>query len=108
MNQYYKLDENKNAISCSQEDWAHQKQGMYGSEFKHVAKETVNDMWISTVWLGLNHAYPGDEKPKIFETMILNEKKREWLDYEEHYSTWQEALDGHRRAVQWVKEGCNE
>ena len=56
---------------------------------------------ISTVWLGLNHQY-GDGPPLIFETMISGGS----LDqYQERYSTKNEALIGHKRAVKFARLG---
>ena len=40
--------------------------------------------------------------------MIKNQTDGCWLDYQERYATWKEAEEGHKRAVQWVKEGCKE
>jgi hypothetical protein len=53
---------------------------------------------ISTVFLGLDHSY-GEGPPLLFETMIFPS----WTNYEEEYcerySTWDEAVAGHERAV---------
>ena len=36
-------------------------------EYKRVAETTLEDgTWISTVWLGLDHAWGGDGDPLIF------------------------------------------
>jgi len=67
---------------------------------KKVAYDEVGDVGISTVWLGLNHQF-GDGPPLIFETMVFNGP----LDQEqERYSTEAEALAGHTRMVERVKE----
>ena len=39
---------------------------------------------------------------------MIRDQSEGWLDYQERYSTYDEALKGHERAVQWVKDGCNE
>lgn len=61
-----------------------------------------NGMFVSTVWLGLNHAYGGG-KPLIFETMVFGVKcpwKKHSTDYEqERYSTEADALEGHEKYV---------
>lgn len=51
---------------------------------------------VSTVWLGLNHAYD-DGPPIIFETMIFDGPMAEYCD---RYSTEEQALAGHAFAVQ--------
>ena len=53
---------------------------------------------ISTVWLGLDHSFGylyGEHVPLIFETMIFG---GEHDQYQERYSTEEQALDGHARA----------
>ena len=102
---YYKLDENKNAVPCSPMEWGKCREEMFKCKTKHVAEKTIGDYWISTVWLGLDHQW-GNGKPLLFETMISN--KGEWEDYCDRYSTWIEAEEGHKRAVEWVKNGCKE
>ena len=51
---------------------------------------------ISTVFLGLNHAY-GDYTPLIFETMCFGEG--EYDQWQESYATKAEAESGHLRAI---------
>lgn len=107
---YYRLDENKNAIPCTKREWENQREEMRKNDSIHVARDKINNKWISTVWLGLNHNFidEDDNRPHIFETMILDEEKDEWMNYEERYSTWAEAEEGHKKALQWVKDGCKE
>lgn len=50
---------------------------------------------VSTVWLGLNHAF-GDRPPLIFETMIINSPRNE---NQYRYSTEKEAIEHHERLV---------
>lgn len=103
---YFKLDENKNAVPCSHMEWAEQqREDMRGSNTKHIAQETVDDKWVSTVWLGLNHNWFDIGPPLIFETMVFEHKDYGHQIYCERYSTWQQAEEGHKRAVKWVKNG---
>lgn len=83
------------------EEW----KGLYRGE-RHVAVETVDEHWISTVWLGHDPGWPGwgEGPPLIFETMIFGGAfdKEMW-----HYSTEAEARVGHAAAVKRVRErGC--
>jgi hypothetical protein len=107
MNNYYKLDENKNAIPCSCREWADQLEQMSKDNNKHIADETIDGKRISTVWLGLNHNI-NDRTPHIFETMVFNGDDYGHDIYCDRYSTYQEAEEGHKKAVQWVKDGCKE
>jgi len=50
---------------------------------------------VSTVWLGLDHNYSPAGPPLIFETMIFG---GEHDQYQERYSTKEEAIEGHKKA----------
>lgn len=75
--------------------------GFNDEEEKRVALDHVGDVMISTVCLGLDHRFVGTGPPIIFETMIFDSEELE--DYQERYSTEEEALEGHNRAVEMVK-----
>jgi len=73
-----------------------------------VKQEIVKDAWISTVFLSLDHSWiPGP--PILFETMIFG---GEYDGYQDRYSTWDEAEEGHRKVVNLVEtkllNGSNE
>ena len=60
-----------------------------------IGSDHVGDVWVSTVWLGLNHSWwPGP--PLIFETMVFGGPDNEEM---ERYATKEAALAGHDR---WV------
>ena len=71
----------------------------FGTADRRVAKTKVGKVEVSTAFLGLNHAFGGG-KPILFETMIFGGK---YNDYQERYSTWEEAEVGHKKAVAKVK-----
>lgn len=64
-----------------------------------VAKETVGDSDISTVFLGLDHSF-SDSQPLLFETLVFGGKLADEMD---RYSTWDEAVSGHKAMVERVK-----
>lgn len=68
---------------------------------RHVAKDDVGKIRVSTVFLGIDHNFAGGT-PILFETMIFGSKKHE--GYQERYCTWQEAEEGHKRALKLVKQ----
>lgn len=80
-------------------------------------KTEVGKYTISTVDLGLDHNIFG-EKPLYYETMIfLTEnfgksfdelKPNAFEDYQERYSTEEEAREGHKNAVEIVKKYIEE
>lgn len=69
-------------------------------------KSYVDDYYISTVDLGIDHNF-GVGKPLYYETMVF--KKDSWSDlYMERYSTEKEAKKGHKKAIKYVKEHIEE
>ena len=65
----------------------------------HVARTTIGKIFVSTVFLGLNHNF-GMGKPLLFETMIFGGKHD---GYQDRYSTWKEAEKGHKKALELLK-----
>ena len=62
---------------------------------RRVAEDYIGDVHISTVWLGLDHAFFGGA-PLIFETMIVGGPHDQFQD---RYSTEAQALEGHANAL---------
>lgn len=85
--------------------------------YRRVAESNVGFYWVSTVWLGINHAFD-DGPPVIFETMIFSRADRELNDiagqrglaghYQERYRTEAKALAGHARIVAALEAGTLE
>jgi hypothetical protein len=62
-----------------------------------VAKTTVREgVDVSTVFLGLDHRFFGDGPPILWETMIFG---GEHDQYQDRYSSLEDAKAGHERAV---------
>lgn len=70
----------------------------YETADRHVARDIVNDVTVSTVFLGIDHSFGRDE-PVLFETMIFGGPHDE---YQRRYCTWDEAEAGHRKALALV------
>ncbi len=70
-----------------------------GDESNIVKRDYIGEVCISTVFLGLNHNW-AEGTPILFETMIFG---GEHANYQERYSTWEEAEIGHQKAVNLVK-----
>ena len=58
---------------------------------RHVARDERDGVVVSTVFLGLNHAF-GPGQPLLFETMIFGGPSDQ---DQARYSTWAEATAGH-------------
>lgn len=65
-----------------------------------VARTQIQDAMISTVFLGLDHAWGGGS-PVLFETMIFGGKHD---DYQDRYTSLEEAMFGHEYAVGLVQK----
>lgn len=73
--------------------------------YRRVAETTIaDDVWVSTVWLGLNHNFWGGP-PLIFETMVFDQGANHdgfsaVLDeFSLRYSTESDARLGHEQVV---------
>ncbi len=74
---------------------------------RQIADDTIDGVRISTVFLGLDHAYPfsvlkAPVVPVLYETMIFGGEHNE---YQERYTTRTKALAGHDRVVAAVRAG---
>jgi hypothetical protein len=68
------------------------------SRYKAVAQENINDIYVSTTFLGLDHGY-GSQYPVLWETMIFG---GEHDQYQERYISLEAAQRGHKRAVEML------
>jgi len=94
---WYILDENNLPIKVSvfdAVDWLENN-----DDKVRLKQEHIGDIYISTVFLGLDHAFNG-EIPLLWETMIFGGENDQ---YQERYSSYEDALDGHQKAVELVK-----
>lgn len=95
---FYKLDEDKNPVECTMDEWAK----LYnGDELRLVGSDTINNHFVSTVFLGIDYSCM-DIKPLLFETMIFGPLIEG--EYQERYATWNDAIKGHKRAIDYAKE----
>jgi hypothetical protein len=91
------LDKDKNPIPC---DSSEAGQLFNEADQRRVAATNVGKMWVSTVFLGLDHSWDPEGPPILFETMIFNGP---WNEWQERYATWDEAVAGHEEAVRIAK-----
>ncbi len=66
-----------------------------------VAQDQVGNKWISTIFLGIDHGF---DSPLLFETMVFEDDVAGdmW-----RYSTWDEAMEGHKAACAEVTSGLS-
>lgn len=66
---------------------------------RRVASTRIHGVWVSTVFLGLDHNF-GRGPPVLFETMVFGGE----MDQEmRRYRTWDEAERGHREMCALVR-----
>lgn len=99
MTKFYVLD-GKTPVPCeSLEDWAR----TFEASNRHVAQDIISDARVSTVFLGVNHAWD-DGPPLIFETMIFGGPHD---GHQTRASTWEEAEQQHAEAVAMLRGGLH-
>jgi hypothetical protein len=89
---------------CSLMEWARWWELCHtpdGDVHRRVGSSTIGDVWVSTVFLGIDHSFSFDPvKPVLFETMCFSEKG-DWSDFNmRRYCTWNEAEEGHKQIVE--------
>lgn len=67
---------------------------------RHVAQDDWGDLRVSTVFLGFDHNFGLGGPPLLFETMIFG---GEHDGYQDRYSTREEAVAGHAKALALAK-----
>jgi hypothetical protein len=65
---------------------------------KAVKQEHVGDVYVSTVFLGLDHSFNSD-KPVLWETMIFGGDHDQ---FQGRYSSYEDAVIGHQKALNLI------
>ena len=86
--------EGKNPIESDLMTWGK----WFETADRHVAKFEDKDIFISTVFLGIDHSF-GDGPPVLFETMVFGGELDEEMN---RYTTWEDAEKGHEEMVKRV------
>jgi len=91
MGKYYVMD-GDDIRQVDVREWA----VMFDRDSRRIGLDQIGDMSVSTVFLGLNHAYD-DGPPLLFETLVSGGPASDEM---ERYSTKAEAIAGHQRMVE--------
>ena len=90
---YFRLEGTRPVPECDSLVWDQ----WFKTADRTVARTPVApDIDVSTVFLGLNHQW-GAGPPLLFETMVF-QGDTSW-DWQERYTTWDEAVAGHAAMV---------
>jgi hypothetical protein len=99
---YYLLDENKQPYQVSLEE----SLSVYENpEMKIVQQDRLpNGKFVSTVFLCMDHSWNRnpDHKPVLFETMVFPDVTSGADEYMERYTSYEDALEGHKRALEYA------
>jgi hypothetical protein len=79
------------------EEWGR----LHNEDYIRVAQDDIltadgDTLWVSTVWLGIDHGFGMSELPVIFETMVFGGKDNQYC---QRYCTEAEAAAGHTQLV---------
>jgi hypothetical protein len=104
----YKLDENGLPMLC--EDLLEWASWFENDKNRRVAKTEIDDVLISTIFLGLDHNFspvadPLTYQPVLWETMIFGGKHDK---YQRRYASRLEAELGHAEACDLARQGIEE
>jgi hypothetical protein len=88
-NHFFIMDADHNVRPVdTMEEWVH----VFDLDNNVVAQTGNDNIFVSTVFLGINHNFWGEGPPILFETMIFGGKMDE---YQHRYHTYDEAVSGH-------------
>lgn len=87
---YYKLVD-KQVVDCTLDEYMKCK--------RKIARNTIWNAIISTVFLGTAHGHNDGWIPIVFETMIFWWKE-DW--YQERYTSYEQALEWHAKAMKLI------
>ena len=73
---------------------------VFRPETRHIARTEIDDVLISTVFLGIDHQW-GRGPPLLFETMVFG---GELSGEQVRYSTLREAKAGHEKMVKRIED----
>lgn len=100
---WYILDDNNNPVPCT--DSEANDFMLNRREKKIIGRTEVNGHCVSTVFLCLDHSWMQGGRPVLFETLVFESPDIYSEINGERYHTYDEAVAGHQKWVDWVKNG---
>lgn len=107
---YGKLDPSKKVIEATREEWSRS----FEDPSSRVVEQTgIGEYLVSTVFLGLNHAFMGGQgiwfetmvfEPAPADRVLASVDQVEVSGFSQRYRTWEEASQGHQAVVRELEE----
>jgi hypothetical protein len=75
-------------------------------EERRIGKTQIDDsgdVWVSTVFLGMDHNFSMQGPPVLWETMVFGSEHEELKDLCERYTSYADAKAGHERIVELAR-----
>lgn len=93
MRRWYILDNNNKPVA---KPFLEASQWLKDNDNRRIVKrDEIGGILVSTVFLGLDHAWDSDI-PVLWETMIFG---GEHDQYQERYTSYEDALEGHKKVL---------
>jgi hypothetical protein len=108
MGLWYILDNNHKLVTSTgieSSKWMEENPKRKTVGYDELKDINGDDVRVSTVFLGLDHAWNGSKPPILWETMIFGGKNDQ--AYQERYASYEDALEGHQKAINFIKTGYN-
>ena len=93
---YYTLDEHNRPV---QEPDLLKWAVWYETHKRHLGNDRVDDVRVSTIFLGLDHSFVEDS-PVLWKTMVFG---GEFDQMQERYYCYEDAVNGHERWLEKVR-----
>ena len=108
MSMWYILDNNHKLVTSTgieSSKWMEENPKRKTVGYDELTDLNGDDVRVSTVFLGLDHSWLGYGKPILWETMIFGGQNDQ--AYQERYASYEQALEGHQKAINFIKTGYN-
>jgi hypothetical protein len=105
-NDFYILFENNNSLELKKIDSPLSKEWQDSlDKYKRIAITHLNNITVSTVFLGIDHRHHCNDPPLLFETMVFTSEGcgNPIDDITKRYSSIEEARKGHDEIVRSLK-----
>ena len=107
MSNWYILDNNHNPVPkpvLEAVKWMEDSPNRKRVAYDELTDLNGDDVRVSTVFLGLDHAW-NSPIPVLWETIIFGGNYDQ--AYQERYSSYEDALEGHQKAINFINTGYN-